>query len=135
MRGTILVFQDNKGIISGHDGNRYHFVKMDWTGNKDPKIGQEIDFAIEGENAKNIFLLQSQSASEHSKVALALVCFFIGILGIHRFMVGKTGSGIAQIVLTCTFFGLIASSIWALVDLIMILTGSFTDKEGNKITQ
>jgi len=134
MRGTILVFNDNKGIISGHDGNRYHFTKIDWTGKKDPVAGQEIDFATEGENAKNIFLLPSQSGGKHSKGTLALVCFFLGSLGIHRFMVGKTGSAIAMLLLTCTFFGLIVSGIWMTVDFFMILTGSFTDKDGNRIT-
>jgi len=134
MRGTIITFQDNKGIISGHDGNRYHFAKMDWLGEKDPSAGQEIDFTIEGESAKNIFILPSQSQSKHSKTVLALVAFFIGILGIHRFMVGKVGTGIAMLLISCTFFGLIATSIWAFIDFILLLTGSFTDKDGNKIT-
>jgi len=54
--------------------------------------------------------------------------FFLGFLGVHRFYVGKIGSGIAQLL---TFGGL---GIWALVDLIILATGSFTDAEGNKIT-
>jgi TM2 domain-containing membrane protein YozV len=58
-----------------------------------------------------------------------LLCFFFGVLGIHRFYVGKIGTGILQIV---TLGGL---GIWALIDLIMIIVGAFTDKEGNKLTQ
>ena len=57
-----------------------------------------------------------------------LLCFFFGCLGIHRFYVGKTGSGIVQL-LTAGGCG-----IWVLIDLIMILVGNFEDSEGNKIT-
>lgn len=58
-----------------------------------------------------------------------LLCFFFGVFGVHRFYVGKVGTGILQIL---TLGGL---GIWALIDLIMIIVGAFTDKEGNKITQ
>ena len=58
-----------------------------------------------------------------------LLCFFLGLLGVHRFYVGKIGTGILQLV---TLGGL---GIWALIDFIMIIVGGFTDKEGNKITQ
>lgn len=58
-----------------------------------------------------------------------LLCFFLGFLGIHRFYVGKIGTGILQIL---TLGGL---GIWVLIDFIMIIIGSFTDKEGNKIAQ
>ena len=49
-----------------------------------------------------------------SKTAAVLITFFLGELGVHRFMTGKIGTGI----------------IW-LVDFIMVLTGKFTDKNGN----
>ena len=58
-----------------------------------------------------------------------LLCFFFGAFGIHRFYVGKVGSGILQLV-TLGGFG-----IWTLIDFIMIIVGAFTDKEGIKITQ
>jgi TM2 domain-containing membrane protein YozV len=58
-----------------------------------------------------------------------LLCFFLGMLGVHRFYVGKIGTGIAQI------FTLGGLGIWVLIDLIMIIVGAFTDKDGNKITE
>ncbi|WP_367174935.1 TM2 domain-containing protein [uncultured Desulfovibrio sp.] len=63
-------------------------------------------------------------ASQKSKVAAALLCFFLGALGVHRFYVGKIGTGIIQL-LTLGCLG-----IWALIDFIMIICGNFTDKEG-----
>jgi TM2 domain-containing membrane protein YozV len=75
------------------------------------------------------------NVSNRGKLVLAIVCWFVGVLGVHRFMVGKTGSGAAQLILTLTFFGLAISAIWAFIDLIMILTGNFRDKNENLITE
>jgi len=58
-----------------------------------------------------------------------LLCIFLGGLGIHRFYVGKTGTGIAQL-LTAGGCG-----VWALVDLIMIVMGTFTDANGNPLAR
>lgn len=58
---------------------------------------------------------------------LAVICFFLGYLGVHRFMVRKIGTGIIYL-FTLGIFG-----IGVLVDFIMILAGMFTDKEGNEI--
>jgi len=133
MKGLILAYADNKGVISGHDGNRYEFVRMDWSGNLEPIIGTEIDFAIDGNQAKSVFPLASP-AGRHSKVTLAIVCWFFGLLGVHRFMVGKTGTGVVMLLLTITIIGMIVTAIWVLIDFVMILMGNFTDKDGNKIT-
>lgn len=66
--------------------------------------------------------------SDKNWLATLLLCLFLGGIGVHRFYVGKVGTGILQLI---TFGG---CEIWTLIDLIMIITGSFTDKDGNKIT-
>ncbi len=67
------------------------------------------------------------SKSPKSRTAAALCCLFLGPLGIHRFYVGKIGSGVAQ----CLTIG--GLGIWSLIDLIRVLTGSFSDKEGRPL--
>jgi TM2 domain-containing membrane protein YozV len=59
-----------------------------------------------------------------------LLCFFLGVFGAHRFYAGKIGSGVAMLVVTLTFFGLIVTGIWALVDLIILGVGAFRDGDG-----
>jgi TM2 domain. len=65
--------------------------------------------------------------AKKSKVAAALLCFFLGALGIHRFYVGKVGTGILYL-LTAGIFG-----IGAIIDFFMIIFGTFRDKEGNTL--
>jgi TM2 domain-containing membrane protein YozV len=68
--------------------------------------------------------MPGQAASEKDFVPAILLCFFVGMLGAHRFYVGKVGTGILQIL---TFGGL---GFWVMVDFIMIATGNFKDKQG-----
>lgn len=71
----------------------------------------------------------ASGAQGKSFVAALLLCLFLGAFGIHRFYVGKIGTGVLQLL---TLGGL---GIWALIDLIMIAVGKFTDSEGNPLVR
>ena len=62
--------------------------------------------------------------SEKSFVATLLLCVLVGGLGVHRFYVGKIGTGMLMLL---TLGGL---GIWALIDLIVIATQNFKDSQG-----
>jgi TM2 domain-containing membrane protein YozV len=67
--------------------------------------------------------------SERRILPAFLLCFLFGVFGAHRFYAGKIGTAVLEL-LTLGGFG-----IWWLVDLILILTGSFKDGDGQKITE
>jgi TM2 domain-containing membrane protein YozV len=64
---------------------------------------------------------------EKSCLVALLLCLFVGVLGVHRFYVGKIGTGVLQL-LTLGGFG-----IWNLIDLVLIIVGSFKDSEGKVV--
>ena len=65
-----------------------------------------------------------ENVSKKSRLAVTLLSFFLGTLGIHRFYLGKVGTGILMIV---TLGGV---GIWTLIDFIMAVSGAMKDKEG-----
>jgi TM2 domain-containing membrane protein YozV len=65
--------------------------------------------------------------NNESAVLLLVVCILVGWLGVHRFMVGKIGTGVLMLLTLGGWF------IWWIIDIIYIATGNFTDKKGKKI--
>ena len=69
------------------------------------------------------------TTSNKSRLVALLLCIFFGEFGIHRFYVGKIGTGILWLC-TAGLFG-----IGWLVDLIKICIGSFRDNVGTPLRQ
>ncbi|RYG24437.1 TM2 domain-containing protein, partial [bacterium] len=75
------------------------------------------------------------ASAPKSKIAAALLAFFLGLLGVHRFYLGYVGSGIALVgltilgFLTCGFTMAIPI-VWVLVDFILILVGVLREPNG-----
>jgi len=71
--------------------------------------------------------IHQTNGSEKSFVVTWLFAWLLGGCAVDRFYLGKVGTGILKLV-TLSGFG-----IWYLVDLILVLTNSQTDKRGNKL--
>jgi TM2 domain-containing membrane protein YozV len=136
MRGQVLGVdkRTGDGIVSGDDGRRYSFTPVDWADRGEPAIGMYVDFETHETRALSIFPVPGTSpapvaassapepmAGDRNKYIAALIAFFVGPLGIHRFYLGRTGSAIAMLILSCTVIGLLVSVPWAFVDMIRYL--------------
>lgn len=75
----------------------------------------------------NMNLTSATTPSEKDWLVTLLLCLFGGGIGVHRYYVGKIGTGILY-TLTLGLFG-----IGYLVDLVKIILGKFTDKDGRYI--
>lgn len=136
MRGQVLGVdtRTGDGIVTGEDGRRYSFKPLDWAARGEPAVGMQVDFETHESRALSIFPVPGTSpppvvaspppepdADDRNKYIAALIAFLIGPLGIHRFYLGRTGSGIAMAVLSCTIVGLLATIPWAFIDMIRYL--------------
>ena len=66
--------------------------------------------------------------SDKQKLVAALLCWFLGAFGVHRFYLGHTGIGLIQL------FTLGMCGIWQFIDFIMILTGGVKDAQGRPLS-
>jgi len=146
MRGHILGVdtRTGDGMITGEDGRRYSFRPPDWAHRGEPAVGLHVDFEASESRALSIFPVPgSQPAvqaaayvpaaagahggrggSDRNRLIAALIAFVIGPLGVHRFYLGRIGTGATMLVLTCTIVGLAVTVPWALIDMIRYLVMS-----------
>ncbi len=80
------------------------------------------------------------SPGSKSKLVAGLLGIFLGSFGIHNFYLGYTNKAIAQLLITilgaCIIIGPCISSIWGLIEGILILTGSINkDAKGNSLKE
>lgn len=100
-------------------------------------MGDEFQNGAQGEVVTNTVV------SDKNKLAAALLCFFLGGIGLHRFYLGYTGSGVMMIVLN--LLGIFTSVIiigwlfwiilliWIVVDFFRILLGGLKDSQGRAL--
>jgi TM2 domain-containing membrane protein YozV len=136
MRGQVLGVdtRTGDGIVTGEDGRRYSFKPLDWAARGEPAVGMEVDFETHESRALSIFPVPGASPppvvasappgpdlGDRNKYIAALIAFLIGPLGIHRFYLGRTGTGIAMLLLSCTLVGLLLTIPWGFIDMIRYL--------------
>lgn len=72
-------------------------------------------------DTRELLLLQSEVKNQGKDMAVAYVLWcLLGMLGAHRFYMGKTGTAIVQLILTLTFFGAIITAIWWVIDVFLV---------------
>lgn len=95
-------------------------------GESTAREGYAVESMDAGRSVKNRIELTGESPRK--QLVAALLCFFLGLFGVHRYYVGRYFSGIFQLI---TFGGL---GLWTLLDFLLILTGQFTDSKGRDLS-
>lgn len=71
-------------------------------------------------------MINKVTSQGKSRLTTLLLCLFLGIFGAHRIYVGKIWTGLLMLLSIGGGLG-----IWTLIDLIMIICNTFTDKNKN----
>lgn len=71
--------------------------------------------------------MSKEQFSKKSRLVAILLCWFLGIVGAHRFYAGKNRTAVAMIV---TGGG---AGIWMCIDFVFLVLGKFKDIQGKRI--
>jgi TM2 domain-containing membrane protein YozV len=83
--------------------------------------------------ARELLLLESEVKNQGKNMIVGYVLwYFLGLVGGHRFYMGRTGTAIVQLVLSLTVFGMVATFIWWVVDAFLLHTWI---KDHNRIVE
>jgi len=85
-----------------------------------------------------------EEVSPKSRLATALLAWFLGTLGLHRFYIGKIGTGLAILILGVVgwattwilgfgFIFITIAGIWVFIDFVLTVLGAMKDSQGRLI--
>jgi Predicted membrane protein len=72
-------------------------------------------------DARELLLLDQEVKDRGKNMIIAYVLwYFLGVFGAHRFYLGRTGSAVAQLILTLTVVGAFVTFVWWIVDAFLL---------------
>lgn len=93
--------------------------------NTKPTTWEKFEIKPKHNKAKKKNVPDEGKSGDKSQLVAFLLCFFFGLLGIHRFYLGYVGIGLLEL-FTLGCFGILT-----LIDLFMIAFGVLKPKNGN----
>lgn len=122
VRGKVLS-NDRKameGAIPADNGNRYRAIGLDWRDSDLPAKGRTVEFVADGDRARDVYRVASHlDYPKIKRSTAAILAFFLGMLGVHKFYMDYPGSGTTILLSTIAGFILWFFEIGALIHLII----------------